>query len=167
MFVNVIEAAKENWSLEAVRVHTAYITTPAKCAAKFHRELPPSAKIKQLALTIRGERMFVVLMIEAREAVLQKQFPDAGGRVAGIDPGRKVALSLSTPDGNETAVIQPEAVFAPVKTGSAQGGSPATDGKSGLLRCSQPSDQRQAAQSAVTESASDPVQNLRNAAAHG
>jgi transposase len=73
----------------------------------FHRDLPAGAKIKQLALTIRGERMFLVFMIEAPDAVLQKQFPNAGGRVAGIDPGRKVALSLSTPSGNETAVIQP------------------------------------------------------------
>ena len=46
-------------------------------------------------------------MIEAADEVLQKQFPDAGGRVAGIDPGRKVALSLSTPDGGEKKIIQP------------------------------------------------------------
>jgi hypothetical protein len=78
-----------------------------KVPVVFHRELPPGAKIKQLALTIRGDRMFVVFMTEAPEAVLQKQFPAAGGRVSGIDPGRKVALSLSTPGGNETAVIQP------------------------------------------------------------
>jgi transposase len=78
-----------------------------KVPVVFHRDLPAGAKIKQLALTTRGERMFAVLMIEALDAVLERQFPDAGGRVAGIDPGRKVALSLSTPDGNETAVIQP------------------------------------------------------------
>jgi transposase len=72
-----------------------------------HRELPSGAKIKQVALTIRGERMLAVLMITAPAVALQKRFPDGGGRVAGIDPGRKVALSLSTPDSETTKVIQP------------------------------------------------------------
>jgi transposase len=73
----------------------------------FHRDLPPRAKIKQVAVTIRGERMYAVLMIEAPAAVLQKVFPAAEGRVAGIDPGRKIALALSTPDGGTTKMIQP------------------------------------------------------------
>jgi transposase len=73
----------------------------------FHRDLPPGAKIKQVAVTIRGERMYAVLMIEAPAAVLQKVFPGAEGRVAGIDPGRKIALALSTPDGGTTKMIQP------------------------------------------------------------
>jgi len=73
----------------------------------FHRELPPGAKIKQVALTIRGERMYAVLMIEAPAAALQKVFPVANGQVAGIDPGRKIALALSTPDGATTKIIQP------------------------------------------------------------
>ena len=78
-----------------------------KVPVVFHRDLPSGAKIKQLALTIRGERIFVVLMIEAPGEVLQKQFPGANGRVAGIDPGRKVALSLSTLDGTERQILQP------------------------------------------------------------
>ena len=81
--------------------------TCGEVAVVFHRDVPGGAKIKQVALTIRGERIYAVLMIEAPDAVLEKQFPDAGGRVAGIDPGRKVALSVSTPDGKEKEIIQP------------------------------------------------------------
>jgi hypothetical protein len=61
-----------------------------KVAVVFHRDVPAGAKIKQVAVTVRRERMYAVLMIEAPATVLVKEFPDAGGRLAGIDPGRKV-----------------------------------------------------------------------------
>jgi len=73
----------------------------------YHRPIPGTAKIKQVAITLRGERVFVVLMIEAPASELTRTFPPAGGRVAGIDQGRKIALSLSTPDGAIRNQFQP------------------------------------------------------------
>ena len=55
-----------SWPLSGGRVET--VVDLARIAGEvcgkvpvvFHRELPPGAKIKQLALTIRGDRMFVI-----------------------------------------------------------------------------------------------------------
>jgi transposase len=69
-----------------------------------HRPIPEGATIKQVALTIRGERMFAVLMLDIIGG--GRQYASTG-QVAGIDPGRKMALSLSTPDGTVTQSLQP------------------------------------------------------------
>ena len=46
-----------------------------KVPVVFHRELPPGAKIKQLALTIRGDRIFVVFMTRLRRPFSRNNFP--------------------------------------------------------------------------------------------
>lgn len=72
--------------------------------AILHRPIPETATIKQVALTIRGPRMFAVLMLDL---VGQDRQYAATGQVAGIDPGRKMALSLSNPDQTVTERMQP------------------------------------------------------------
>ena len=69
-----------------------------------HRPMPEGAIIKQVALTLRGERMFVVLMLDIIGGGRQYAMT---GQIAGIDPGRKMALSLSTPDQTVTESLQP------------------------------------------------------------
>jgi transposase len=77
------------------------------CAAVpviLHRPIPETATIKQVALTIRGERMFVVFMLDivghGRQYAPSEQ-------IAGIDPGRKMAPSISNPDQTVTESLQP------------------------------------------------------------
>jgi transposase len=78
------------------------------CAAVpviLHRPIPENATIKQVAITLRGERMYAVLTLDivgqhGRKYALT-------GQVAGIDPGRKMALSLSNPDQTVTQSMQP------------------------------------------------------------
>jgi transposase len=69
-----------------------------------HRPIPDGATIKQVALTIRGERLFAVLMLDIAGPGIQRPMT---GQIAGIDPGRKVALSLSGLDGQTQELIQP------------------------------------------------------------
>jgi transposase len=69
-----------------------------------HRPIPDGATIKQVALTIRGPRLFAVFMLDI--VGHGRQYPSTG-RIAGVDPGRKMALSLASLDGNITQIIQP------------------------------------------------------------
>jgi transposase len=69
-----------------------------------HRPIPDGATIKQVALTLRGERMFVVFMLDI--VGHGRQYASTGA-IAGIDPGRKIALSLSNPEQTDTRTLQP------------------------------------------------------------
>jgi IS605 OrfB family transposase len=72
-----------------------------------HRPIPEGATIKQVAVTIRGDKFYLILMLEAPQAVLARPFPLAAGRVAGIDPGLKCALSVSSLDGQYQRKLEP------------------------------------------------------------
>ncbi len=74
--------------------------------AILHRPLPAGATIKQLCVTQTATRSFVVLMIEAPAVAFARSVPESAA-VAGIDPGRKTALSVSSLDGTHTETIQP------------------------------------------------------------
>ena len=69
----------------------------------FHRPIPDGAVIKQVALTLRGERMFVVFMLD----MAATRSYVTTGQTLGIDPGRKMALSASTADGLVTHAFAP------------------------------------------------------------
>jgi hypothetical protein len=69
----------------------------------FHRPIPSGAVIKQVALTLRGDRMFVVFMINMEST---RSYVTTGQTI-GIDPGRKMALSASTADGSVTHAFAP------------------------------------------------------------
>lgn len=69
-----------------------------------HRPLPGSATIKQMSLTCRNDRYYVVFMIDFE---LEPTRVTMTGRAAGIDPGRKLALALASLDGEEEEVFQP------------------------------------------------------------
>ncbi len=73
-----------------------------------HRDLPPGAWIKQLALRFTPTRTFLVVGIEAPAASLQRRVPEVpSNAVAGIDPGRRTALTVSDTCGNVQFSIQP------------------------------------------------------------
>ena len=76
--------------------------------AILHRPLPAGATIKQVAVTATPTRSFVVFMIEAPTASFVRAVPEVPATaVAGIDPGRKTALSVSDTTGATTFAIQP------------------------------------------------------------
>lgn len=72
----------------------------------WHRPLPASAKIKQVAVATTATRLAVVFMLEVPSTDVAKGFPACGGAVAGVDPGRKVALTVSSADGRQQQAIQ-------------------------------------------------------------
>ena len=82
-----------------------------KCEVIIHRPLPDSAEIKQIAVSgRRGQRHFIV-MFKAAASDVAKNFP-ATNRTAGVDPGIKVALTitpLDSPDfgASDSRNIQP------------------------------------------------------------
>jgi hypothetical protein len=69
-----------------------------------HRPIPDNATIKQVALTIRGPRMFVVLMLDIAGPRCRYEMT---GRVAGIDPGRKIATTVATLEGDTIRAQEP------------------------------------------------------------
>jgi transposase len=69
-----------------------------------HRPLPPAAHIKQVCLTCRNGRYYVVFMIDFEP---EPAGVTVTGRVAGIDPGRKLALAVASLDGEDEEVFQP------------------------------------------------------------
>jgi transposase len=81
-----------------------------------HRPIPVGTTIKQVAVAIRNQRMYVVFMIEGPEIVLCRKFPSVPGEVIGIDPGLKCALAVSSIDGRYQEAFNPpirnEAVMA-------------------------------------------------------
>ncbi len=74
----------------------------------FHRDLPPGAWIKQLAVKFTPTRVFLVIGIEAPSTSLQRRVPRVPpSAVAGIDPGRGTALTISDVHGNVQFNIRP------------------------------------------------------------
>jgi transposase len=69
-----------------------------------HRPLPALATIKQMSLVCRNGRYCAVLMIEFEPAPIQSTMTH---RIAGIDPGRKLALAMASLDGEDEEVFQP------------------------------------------------------------
>lgn len=62
-----------------------------------HRDLPPGARVKRIAVT--GDRLgwHVVFALEAPRAAVAKDFPTTG-RTAGVDPGRSIAFTVAPAD---------------------------------------------------------------------
>ena len=76
--------------------------------AILHRPLPAGAKIKQVCVTSTATRSFVVFMVEAPAASFVRQVAEVPASVvAGIDPGRKTALTVSDTTGATQFTIQP------------------------------------------------------------
>jgi transposase len=73
----------------------------------FHRPLPAEAKIKRVALTVRNGRYYVTFQVDAPQGAFLREFSAAEGQVLGIDPGRKIALSISSTDGSFTQAVHP------------------------------------------------------------
>ncbi len=73
-----------------------------------HRPLPEGAKIKQIAITSTSARTFIILMVEAPAAAFMRPVPALSPSVvAGIDPGRHTALSVSDAEGRVQFSIKP------------------------------------------------------------
>jgi transposase len=72
----------------------------------FHRPLPDAAEKKQLSVTIRGERMYVVLMIRAPASSFALNFPKTF-RTLGIDPGLRTAITAATASGDFIRKVNP------------------------------------------------------------
>jgi transposase len=79
----------------------------SKVPVLFHRPLPDGCAIKRVALTLRGQRRYVVFQVDAPLECFARDFTEAPGQVAGVDPGRKVALSVSSSDGSYAQTVQP------------------------------------------------------------
>ncbi len=76
--------------------------------AVLHRPLPPGGQIKQIAIALTPTRAYAVCMVEAPVAVFVKTVPEASPTaVAGIDPGRTTALSVSSLDGKTVFTVLP------------------------------------------------------------
>ena len=76
--------------------------------AVLHRPLPPGGQIKQIAIALTPTRAYAVCMVEAPVAVFVKTVPEVSpAAVAGIDPGRTTALSVSSLDGKTVFTVQP------------------------------------------------------------
>lgn len=76
--------------------------------AVLHRPLPAGGQIKQVAIAMTPTRAFVVCMVEAPTAAFAKHVPAVPPTaVAGIDPGRTTALSVSSLDGTTVFTVQP------------------------------------------------------------
>jgi hypothetical protein len=74
----------------------------------FHRPLPDGVEKKQLAATIRGERLYVVLMIRTPTSSFALKFPQTG-RTLGIDPGLRTAITAATSSGDYIRKVNPPA----------------------------------------------------------
>jgi transposase len=72
----------------------------------FHRPLPDGAEKKQLAVTIRGERMFVVLMVRAPANCFALNYPQTN-RTLGIDPGLRTAITAASASGDFVRKVNP------------------------------------------------------------
>jgi len=72
----------------------------------FHRPLPDGAEKKQVAVTIRGERIYVVLMIRAPANSFALDYPQTG-RTLGIDPGLRTAMTAASASGDFARKVNP------------------------------------------------------------
>jgi transposase len=68
-----------------------------KCEVIIHRPLPDSAEIKHIAVTGKREARYLIVMFKAEAPKVAKNFP-ATNRTAGVDPGIKVALTITPLD---------------------------------------------------------------------
>ena len=76
--------------------------------AVLHRPLPVGARVKQVVIASTSIRTFLVVMVEAPTTAFLYQVPAvAPDAVAGIDPGRKTALSVSDTTGGRQFTIEP------------------------------------------------------------
>jgi len=60
-----------------------------------HRPLPLNSEIVQVALKKKNTRWFVVIMVKAPAESFQKNYTSCNGKVIGIDPGVKNAITTS------------------------------------------------------------------------
>jgi putative transposase len=81
--------------------------TCAKVPVIFHRPLAPDAKVKRVAVTVRNGRYYVSFQVDAPAGAFARAIPAAEGQVLGIDPGRKIALAVASPDGTFSEAVQP------------------------------------------------------------
>jgi transposase len=72
-----------------------------------HRPIPDGAIVKQMAVVKQNDRLFVAIFVDVPDAAAQKSLMAASGATAGIDPGRKTAVSLSSTDGTIQQVVSP------------------------------------------------------------
>jgi len=68
-----------------------------KCEVIIHRPLPDSAVIKQIAIAGKRDARHLIVMFEAAASDVAKNFP-ATNRTAGVDPGIKIALTITPLD---------------------------------------------------------------------
>jgi transposase len=62
--------------------------------------------MKQVAVTIRGERIFVVLMMRAPASRFALEYPQTN-RVLGVDPGLRTAITAASPTGDFLIKVNP------------------------------------------------------------
>lgn len=74
---------------------------------KLHREVPKEAVVKQVGVTVQDDVYHVSLFLDVPEEVAQKNFASANGAVAGIDPGRTSAITISSADGEIQGNVTP------------------------------------------------------------
>ena len=77
-------------------------------SAVLHRPLPPAAKIKQVAVVATSTGFSLILMVEAPAAAFLRPVPVLPAEtVAGIDPGRGTALTVSDTGGQVQFSLKP------------------------------------------------------------
>lgn len=72
-----------------------------------HRDIPAGAVVKQIGIIERGGEMFVAVFADVPDEAAAKTFPTCDGRVCGVDPGRKTAISASSSDGTDQFTVTP------------------------------------------------------------
>lgn len=84
-----------------------------RCEVVVHRSLPAGAKIKQIAISGPRARRYLIVMFNAPAAEVAKDFP-ATHRVAGVDPGIKVGLTVAPQDSQDFGVSEGQALAPPM-----------------------------------------------------
>jgi hypothetical protein len=78
----------------------------ARVPIHYHRAIPENGTIKQVAITTRGQRYYVVFMVEEPDTNKRRFTPEPGTAI-GIDPGSKIALAISSLDGSYQREVSP------------------------------------------------------------
>ena len=68
---------------------------------RHHRPLPPGSKVTQIAVTRDRISWHAVVTIQCDEALIAKRYPEANGRIAGINPSRNVAFTVVPADSRD------------------------------------------------------------------
>ena len=68
---------------------------------RHHRPLPPGSKVTQIAVTRDRISWHAVVTIQCDEALIAKRYPEANGRIAGINPSRNVAFTVVPADSSD------------------------------------------------------------------